>query len=167
MMGAHEVRRGAVLAPPLVPPLRTFSRNALLPLRAMVPRFSTSSARSMPMPLSAMVSVPCDSAVVMVMRSGVSGSTSASPATVRWRAFSSASDALDTSSLVGGGGDGWVGLGCRCGGAEDTKRVHGGAEEVCVCVCVGSRRRCPPAPLTRAPDEDVLVRVQAVGNDVQ
>jgi len=84
-----------------------WSTNCLLPERAIVPRFDTSSSRDMPMPLSTSVSVFATLSVKMLISSGsvVAAAASppaatASPVTCLYRYFSSASLALEISSRM-------------------------------------------------------------------
>jgi len=65
----------------------------------MVPKFVASSSDVMPMPLSSMVRVLASWSTVIVIFSSSSPSAVGSLATRRWRHFSSASDALLSSSL--------------------------------------------------------------------
>ena len=72
--------------------------KAFEPLWAMVPRFSINSARVMPMPASAMVSVLAASSVVMLICSSAEASKMSFSVNCVRRIFSIASAALETSS---------------------------------------------------------------------
>ncbi len=83
--------------PALLP--RSSSRYSLVPDRAMVPMKSTSSALVMPMPLSETVSVRAPgSTSIRMWRSSARGARFSSVRASK-RSLSSASEALDTSSL--------------------------------------------------------------------
>jgi hypothetical protein len=76
---------------------RGSGRNSRVPERAMVPRFSITSSRVMPMPLSSMVSVRASSSRRMSMPLAV-GSATSLRVSARKRALSRASEALEISS---------------------------------------------------------------------
>ena len=94
------------MPPPLPPPLPRRRRLALLlqafdslePDRAIVPRLRMSSSFPMPMPVSAIVSVFASGSASITISSGTSGAPIGSPTTWRCRSFSSASEALESSS---------------------------------------------------------------------
>ena len=72
--------------------------NSPVPLRAIVPRYETSSSRSMPMPLSEKVSVPAFLSIVMSMRPFFAYSASSVRLKLSMRSLSIASEAFDISS---------------------------------------------------------------------
>ncbi|MNW69245.1 hypothetical protein D3C74_482120 [compost metagenome] len=72
--------------------------KSAVPDLAMVPRFSITSSRLMPIPLSAMVNVRCSLSKERRTRSSPSPSYSSGVDSARKRSLSAASEALEISS---------------------------------------------------------------------
>ena len=72
--------------------------NALVPLLAIVPRWSTMASRSMPIPLSETISVPASVSATSLIFQSVFPSATAGSVNAANRALSIASAALLTSS---------------------------------------------------------------------
>jgi len=90
-----ELAASAGVSPPSF--LSSFTK-ALEPERAIVPRLFTMSSSLRPRPESAITSVLASLSKEMLISSGRSGSLMAMPEACRWRSFSRASEAFETSS---------------------------------------------------------------------
>ena len=87
------MRRASLRASPVID-----FRNSAVPDRAIVPRFSTSSSRDMPMPLSATVRVFAPASSRTRMPRSVSSPSSSGAASASKRSLSAASAAFEMSS---------------------------------------------------------------------